>query len=392
MSVCAIGTVKAAKPVAVVLAKGALQADIQLSAMVTDFSWIEWRVVLTELKPANLTGASFLLMVNIDSSQTYSEDEITAVKDWYSTGGKTVWISADSDFPPNDVKRQASGNKVLEAINSRLRFESAAVEDPTSMADAPYRVLGVSDACDAPVKFLVEGVDKALFHGPGPVVAYVNSQYLALETNTIPGVFKVMGSDAEGVLKDNDPTFTPEVHSLEVTGRLTLMALDFDYAKKNLLIATGEAPIAQYQGLYRPELMDANRYGIKYPTQGERLFDNILTFSITGKNQWCEAQASLAANSAQISTLQGQVTSLTTDKTALQGQVTSLTAEKTTLTAEKTSLTTEKTNLQGQVSKLQGDVAAANSSTSTWQMIAIGLLIVGLVIGVFVGPMVFKKK
>jgi hypothetical protein len=194
-----------------------------------------------------------------------------------------------------------------------------------------------------------------------------------------------MSSDANGVLKDNDATVAPQVHKLDVTGRLTLMAFDFDYANKNLVIATGEAPIAQYQGLYKPELMDPVRYGTKYPTQGTRLFDNILTFSLANKNQWCEAQAMIATKSAQVSTLEGQVKSLTADKTTLQGQV-------TTLTTDKTNLTTDKTNLQGQVTKLQGDVTTANSNTSTWQMAAIGMLIAGLVVGIFAGPMILKKK
>jgi hypothetical protein len=385
LSMFAVSSVSAAKPIAVVLAKGAIQADKQLNAMVNNITWVEWRVVLDEINSTHLTGASFLLMVNIDSSQTYSDAEVAAVKTWFSAGGKTLWVSGDSDFPPNDVKRQASANKVLEAVGSRLRMESAAVEDPTSMADAPYRVLGVSASCDAPVKFLVDGVTRALFHGPGPVVGYVGGKYVSLETNTIDGVYKVMASDAEGVLKDNDPTVAPEVHKLDVTGVHTLMALDFDYAKKNMVIATGEAPIAQYQGLYKPEIMDAVRYGTKYPTQGDRLFDNLLAFSLVTKNAWCESQATIAAKTSQVATLQGQVGTLTTDKTALQTQVTGL-------TAEKAALTTDKTNLQGQVAKLQADLTTANSNAGTWQMAAVALLIVGLVVGVFVGPMIFKKK
>ena len=350
LSLFAAGSVKAAKPIAVAVAKGAVQPDKQLAAMVADFSWVEWRVVLGDLKATDLDGASFLLLVNIDSSQTWSDAEVAAITAWYSAGGKTLWVSGDSDFPPNDVKRQASANKVLAAIGSRLRMESGAIEDPVSSADAPYRVLGVSDACDANVKFIVEGVQKALFHGPGPIVGYSGGKYVSLETASIDGVYKVITSTVEGVLKDNDPTVAPEVHSLTAVGRLTLMAFDFDYAKKNLAIATGEAPIAQYQGLYKPELMDPARYGSKYPQQGERLFDNILTFSLVSKNRWCEDQATITAKSTQI-------TGLSADKT-----------------------------------KLTSDLAVANSQVSTWQMYAAGLAVVGIIIGAVVGPMLMKKK
>jgi len=36
-------------------------------------------------------------------------------------------------------------------------------------------------------------------------------------------------------------------------------------------------------------------------------------------------------------------------------------------------------------------LTAANSSISTWQMAAVGLLIVGVIVGYLVGPMLKKK-
>ncbi|MBM3291079.1 hypothetical protein FJY84_00185 [Candidatus Bathyarchaeota archaeon] len=348
--------VNAAKPIVVVYAKGSIEPDKQLKAMMTDLTWITWKPVLDELTSANLEGASMLIMVKIDSSSEYTANEINVVKNWFAIGGKTLWVTSDSDFPPNDMKRQASANAVLAAVQSKLRIESAAVEDPASSADAPYRVLAVSEACDTPVKFLVDGVTRALFHGPGPVVGYVNNKYVALENTTVENVYKIMTSTVNGELKDNDPTVAPEVHILGNVGRLTVMAMEIVPAKKNIIIATGEAPIAQYEGLYKPEISNNVRYGVKYPTDGERLFNNLLAFTLVMKDTWFTDQANIASKNTQISTLNGQITTLNSDKSSLQTQLT-----------------------------------AANSSISTWQMAAVGLLIVGVIVGYLVGPMLKKK-
>lgn len=348
--------VQAAKPIVVVYAKGEVEPDKQLKAMMTDLTWITWRPVLDSLTADNLTGASMLIMVKIDSSSEYSTNEINSVKDWFALGGKTLWVTSDSDFPPNDVKRQASANLVLSAVQSKLRIEAAAVEDPASSADAPYRVLAVSEACDTSVKFLVDGVTRALFHGPGPVVGYVNNQYVALENSTIDNVYKIMTTTVNGELKDNDPTVAPQKHVLGTPGRLTVMAMETVPSKKNIIIATGEAPIAQYEGLYKPEISNNARYGVKYPTEGERLFNNLLAFTLVMKDTWFNDQATIASKNSQISTLNGQITTLNSDKTSLQTQLT-----------------------------------AANSSISTWQMAAVGLLIVGVIVGYLVGPMLKKK-
>ena len=134
------------------------------------------------------------------------------------------------------------------------------------------------------------------------------------------------------------------------------MAMETVPSKKNIIIATGEAPISQYEGLYKPEISNNARYGVKYPTDGERLFNNLLAFTLVIKDTWFVDQASIASKNTQISTLNGQITTLNSDKTSLQTQLT-----------------------------------AANSSTSTWQMAAVGLLIVGVIVGYLVGPMLKKK-
>ena len=135
------------------------------------------------------------------------------------------------------------------------------------------------------------------------------------------------------------------------------MAIEIDSTKKNVIIATGEAPISQYDGLYRPELRNQARYGVKYPTQGDILFNNLLGFCLVYKETWITDQKTITDNGSTIS-------SLTTDKTTLTNQVNTLTA----------------------------NLSTANSSINTWQMTGIGLLVVGLAVGVIVGPMLFKKK
>jgi hypothetical protein len=370
------------KPVIVAHLKGALEADAQLLAIIGNVTDIEWVVVLDELTSSDLADASMLIMSKADSSLEYTSEELSAISTWLKTGGKALWVAADSDYG-SDQMRQPTANDVLEAVGSVLRIESCSVEDPSSNAGAPYRVLGDSEMCDEDVDFLVHGVEKALFHGPGLIVGYKGGTYYSLEDSTLDGVYAVMTTTEDGVVVDsNEPL--PEVHEIGAEGHFVLMAMELDYKMKNVIIATGEAPFDQYTAMYAPEIRSYERYVTEHPQQGAQLFENIIDFVTDYADQFMDCHNQITTKDSQITSLQGQVSTLESEKSTLEDEVDTLEGEKATLEGTVSTL-------QSSVASLEDDVAKAKSSLGTWQMLSVVLLIVGLVVGVFVGPMIRKS-
>ncbi|MBC8225483.1 hypothetical protein H8E65_12905 [Candidatus Bathyarchaeota archaeon] len=370
--------------------------DTQLTLIMNNMSWVTWSVVLEDIEASDLTGADMLIMVQQDSSLDYSDDELAAIKSWYDGGGKAVWIAADSDYG-TDSLRQATANSALEYLGSALRIEASSVEDPVSNGGAPYRVLGVSDNVDPEFAHLVSGVERGLFHGPGIVIGYVDGSYVALETDAPDGVYVIMTTTEVGVVVDSTEP-VPEVHEAGDEGSFPVMALEVDYDSGNIVIATGEAPFGQYMGLYHPEMIRADRYGEDAnPQQGGRLFENIIDYVTQYSGLLIDSVNVIEAKEAEISDLESEVSGLLGEVSVLEGQVSDLNSDVSGLEDDVSGLEGDVSGLNAQVAALVGDVAgleadlaAAQSSASSWQMYAIAALVIGAIVGYFVGPMLKK--
>ena len=397
LSLCSVAAPTwAANPKVVVHFKGALTPDTQLTLIMNNMSWVTWSVVLEDIEASDLTGADMLIMVQQDSSLDYSDDELAAIKSWYDGGGKAVWIAADSDYG-TDSLRQATANSALEYLGSALRIEASSVEDPVSNGGAPYRVLGVSDNVDPEFAHLVSGVERGLFHGPGIVIGYVDGSYVALETDAPDGVYVIMTTTEVGVVVDSTEP-VPEVHEAGDEGSFPVMALEVDYDSGNIVIASGEAPFGQYMGLYHPEMIRADRYGEDAnPQQGGRLFENIIDYVTQYSGLLIDSVNVIEAKEAEISDLESDVSGLLGEVSVLEGQVSDLNSDVSGLEDDVSGLEGDVSGLNAQVAALVGDVAgleadlaAAQSSASSWQMYAIAALVIGAIVGYFVGPMLKK--
>ena len=359
------------KPVVVVHIKGSLEADYQLRALMNT-SWVEWKVVYEDISASDLSGASMLFMVLGDSSQVYTDGELSAVDSWFS-GGKTIYIAADSDYG-TDHLRQYQANAVLEKIGSKIRIDDCSTEDATSNGGAPYRVLGISDNVAPEFEYLVEGVDRGLFHGPAIVVGYDGGNYVDLSEDSVDDVYVIMTTSDTGIVVDNNEP-TPNVMVAGTEGEFPVMVLE----KKdgNTIIATGDAPFGQYMGLYGPEMLRADRYGADAnPQQGMYLVENILRYATSFGDVIRAQEADIADNEADIAGLEDDVDDLDDEVSALESEVSSLESEVSTLEADKAGL--------------EADVTAAQSSASTMQLAAVAALVIGVVVGYFVGPMIKK--
>ena len=363
------------KAIVVAQLKGALEPDTQLQAMM-NLTWIDWRVVLDEITPANLSGAKMLILVIADSAQQYSQAELNAISSWFDEGGKTIFVSGDSDFG-TDHLRQAQYNAVYEAVGSKLRIDDCQIEDAVSNGGASYRVLGVSANVDSEVEYLVSGVERALFHSPGPIVGYVNGEWVDLKTKPIENVYILMTSSDTGSIADQSEP-SPTVMTVGSEGNFPLLVMEVDYENKNTVFASGESPYDQYMGMYAPETIRADRYGPDAnPQQGKTLFENILMYSTTFGETIIDQTISTMDKETEIASLESDVSDLEDDVAALS--------------SDKTDLEAEVTSLQSDVTSLEADVEAAQSSASTMQLAAIAALVIGVVVGYFVGPMIKKS-
>ncbi len=341
----------------VVHLKGALEADDNLKAAMEDYSYVEWSVVTEDITAADLAGVDMLVMIQADPAVEYSSAELSAVTSWFAEGSKLLWVASDSDYPDGQELRPPDANAVLEAVGSALRGESAETQDPVVNFDAAYRVKGVSTYCSEDFKFLVAGVTYAQFHGCGVIIGYVNGNYYALEETEIDGVHIIMTSSDTGVISDESAP-APEAHSPGQEGAFAMMALE-EMANNNYVIATSDGPFNYYSDMYKPEIQNEGRYGLEAnPNQGATLFGNILDFAVRN------------GMGANISSLEDEVSGLEDDVAGLE---------------------TEKASLEADVTSLEADVATAQSSASTMQLAAIAALVIGVVIGYFVGPMIKKQ-
>ena len=324
--------------------KGALDADDNLKAAMADYSYVEWAVVLGDITSADLSGADMLVMIQADPAVEYTDAELSAVTAWFDEGSKLLWVASDSDYPDGQELRPPDANIVLEAVGSKLRGEHGETQDPMVNFDAAYRVKAVSENCAPEYKFLVAGVTYAQFHGCGVIIGYLDGNYYALDETDIDGVYVIMTSSDSGVISDESAP-APEAHTPGQEGNFAMMALE-EMPNNNYVIATSDAPFSHYSPMYKPELQKPDRYNLTSgnPQQGDVLFGNILDFAVRN--------------------------GMDTTIAGLEGEVSTLTSEK---------------------ASLETDLAAAESSASTMQLAAVAALIIGVVVGYFVGPMLKKS-
>lgn len=376
LSVFAVIPVAAApvKPIVVAHSKGALGPDVALSMML-NYSKVEWRAVYGEVTAEDLAGAKMYIWSMADASTDYTAAEEAALKAWLDEGGKTAWITGESDYP-TDAPRIAVANQILEGIDSALRIEETSVEDAVSNGGGGYRVLAHT-AIDPMFAYIGTGVERALLHGPGLVVVE-DGGLKTIEEAGLDNVYVLLQTTETGIIADSSEPL-PTTVDVGQEGEFPVMAMELDYDKKNVIITSGDAPFGHYAGMYNIEKIDAKyytRYHVENPQQGGTFFENILDFAVDGAAMHFETTASEAMYTASIDTLSAQVADKNEEISTLGTDVSALEADVATLEAEKTGL--------------EADVTAAQSSASTMQLAAVAALVIGVVVGYFVGPMIKK--
>lgn len=218
------------------------------------------------LNSSVLADVQFLMLGSV-FRKNYTSDEVAAVKSWFETGRKTIWVASDSDYGGGHYIILNS-NRMLEAIGSKIRVEPTQVLDPVSNAKADYRVVAnVLNTGDSEVASIVKGAGGTLYHGPTILAGIQDAKWVALETTKVENVFWVVKTSADSVVTDTDlpkgAEFGPKAHDNGAKGNFVIFAVErfAGPQKSSKVIVTGSTPYGDYEPIYKTSYYNVSLTG-----------------------------------------------------------------------------------------------------------------------------------
>ena len=357
---------KAEKPLVVVVAHGLLEEDIQLNYMMGNITEVEWKVITETITFEDIKDADMLIYVQVDTGIEITDEELAAIKKWFDQGGKTLWVTGDSDYKGGDYLRIPSTNKILEAVGSVLRNDHTEAVDRVSNCGKSYRVAALIKP-DPELSFLKGGVwNPVLFHGPGIVALYVNGEWKPLYgtgDKPVENVYRIAVTSEGGAISE---FVEPLPHAYEVgeEGAFTLMAAEF-MDKDNIVILSVEAPFDHYRGMWTTLYHDVK-------LDGPTFVKNIVLWGV----------GLYGERIPEVLKLRKQVASLESELESIKG-------ERDTLASELDKAKSKISELEGQISELQSELEAVKGVQPTYLG---GGLVVGLILGLAIGFFVGRRK
>jgi hypothetical protein len=198
------------------------------------------------------------------SAINYSTADATAIKTWFETGDKGLWMAGDSDFADTQGLVASEGNQILEAIGANILLEQTSVESEFN-SGAAYRVrAGIynNETTDNdPIPALINSENKynsSYFHGPTAVIAELdNGTYVPIEGNEA-----MLGEDydvfwvCKAGFEADDSTIVPasadglpyRAHEANDVGNFVLMAVQ--EIGDSRLVVSGEAIFSDYKVMF----------------------------------------------------------------------------------------------------------------------------------------------
>jgi len=364
-----ITPVKAEKPLVVVIAHGALEENVQLQYMKGNITEVDWKVITEEVTYDEIKDADMIIYVQVDIDLNITDDEVAAIKRWFDQGGKTLWVTGDSDYKGGDFKRIPNTNKILKAVGSILRNDHAEAVDRESNCGASYRVAAII-APDKGLEFLAAGVERpVLFHGPGVVAVEINGEwkpFYGKGDKPAPNVYRLAITSDKGAIAEFVKPL-PAAYTIGEEGSFTLMAVEF-MPNDNIVILSVEAPFDHYHGMWETVYKDV-------PLDGPKFVKNVVLWAV-----------GLYGPRIPFVTVTQTVTETVTE-TVTQTQVQTVT-ETATITETSTITTTETSTVTSTVTTTQVSTTTTTVTAPDYTAaagIGIVLLIIGIIIGYFVG-------
>jgi hypothetical protein len=183
----------------------------------------------------------------------YLTAEISAIGDWYNTGGKFMWIGYDSDYG-GAVYISDNMTAILEAAGSHVYGEPTSVEDPVSNCASPYRAVANGTSSDPYVASIVKDVSKVMMHGPTLVYGSNSAtpaadvSPVALETVTIEDVYPLLYYGGNATIVDADINY-PLAHTDGQKGAFVAATIELNAGAdgSGALIVSGASPYGDYR-------------------------------------------------------------------------------------------------------------------------------------------------
>ncbi len=381
------------KPLVIAIALGLLGEDPNLKAMMGNITEVNWKLITGDFTYNDIKDADMIIFVQVDTSYNLSKDELNAIKRWFDQGGKTIWVSGDSDYSGGDFKRIPVTNAILEAVGSHLRNDNVEVEDPTWNCGAGYRVAAAIQP-DPALEFLQGGVyHKVLFHGPGALAIYYDGKWYPFFNDSklpLPNIYKIAVTSPDATIHEFVKPFPAAYNVLNPPHKsFVVMAAEIDFSKQNIVILSGDAPYDHYT----PMWVDSYH---ALPLSGSTFVTNVILWGVgllgqrmpvvaqmeqqmsSYQEKISSLQSELNSVKSQLSNAQNEMNSLKSQLSNAQNQISSLKSQLTQAQQQSNQYKAQVAQLQKQVQNLKSQVS--NLSTMQWVYAIIGIII-GLIIG-----------
>ncbi len=369
------------KPTVVVIALGLFGEDPLLNAMIGNITEVDWKVITEDFTYDDLIGADMVIFVQVDTGYNLTDEMVNAIKQWFNEGGKTLWVTSDSDYSGGDYLRIPPANKILEAIGSNLRADHVEVVDPVhNVGGKDYRPAGYVEP-DPELAVLAGGVyNPILMHGPGALAVYYNGEWYPLyKDNELPvdNIYRIVVTSPNASIHE---FVEPKPYAYDILNppvrSFCLMAAEINFDNGNIVILSAEAPFDHYQGMFTAVYHEV-------PLSGPTFVKNVVLWGVGLLGERLPSIAvEMAQLKSQIKSLEEQVSNLQNRVSSLEDELTQTQNQLNQVTNEKNQCMSDLENANSQISDLQGQVS--NLSTMQWVYLGVGLII-GIIIGFLIG-------
>lgn len=204
----------------------------------------------------------------------YLENEIQAISDWYNGGHRFVWVGSNGDYDDGFLRIWANTTWILETIGSHLYVEHTECDDEVMNCGASYRIIANVMSENAFVQDCLRNVTTVYFHGPTIVYASNssnpshNTDAIALEEDTIPGVYPLVYYSPTAEINDRENGILPIVHENGEQGSFVGAAMEIaaGVSETNVLVVSGASPYAD-RSMAREEYYDVSLDGYLFVRQ-----------------------------------------------------------------------------------------------------------------------------
>ena len=276
------GVVAAQDPIVVAIDLAHGQSSKYVVFMQGNITWVRWKNITERPITSEVLADVDIFIIGGYIDIPYSVEELTALNEWLNQGNKVLWVSGDSDYGTGP-SRINNANAVLEFIESKLRIEHGSVYDDINNAGrANYRTLARVMPDNIPwlrTHIISAGITKpVLYHGTSCVIWTDGVNYYDTVNKTFDGLIRIVWTyDAAYYSENNPPAGWVYIPGVDTNRTFVLLAGEYIPNKNNLILASGESPYGDYEPTWSSFYYGVELDGPKFVTNMINWFISIIT-------------------------------------------------------------------------------------------------------------------